>query len=312
MVKSHSVAAIELDDVTKRYGDVIALDDVSFSIEHGEIFGFLGPNGAGKTTVINLLLNFIRPTRGTVRVLGHDAQQASPLIRKRTGVLPEHSDVYDRLTGREHIQFAVDSKGVNDEPQEILERIGLVDDADRRAGGYSKGMAQRLLLGMALVGSPDLLILDEPTTGLDPAGARKVREIATDENNRGATVFFSSHILSQVEAVCDRVGILRDGRLVAADAIDRLRDSTVDTTLTVEVDSIPDGALESVRRLSGVSAVTADDTTLTVTCADDAETDVLKTLEETGASLDSFTTETGSLEDLFMAYTGEETEESHP
>ncbi|RYJ08375.1 ABC transporter ATP-binding protein [Halogeometricum borinquense] len=305
MVSTSDEAAISLDNVTKRYGDIVALSELSFSVRRGEIFGFLGPNGAGKTTVINLLLNFIRPTTGTVRVLGHDAQRESPQIRSQTGILPEHSGVYDQLTGYEHVEFAVESKNVDDDPSKILERVGLVEAADRKAGSYSKGMTQRLLLGMALVGSPDLLILDEPTSALDPRGARMVREIVTEENNRGATVFFSSHILSQVEAVCDHVGILRDGSLVVDDTLDRLREETADTTLTVNVDSIPDGALESVRQLSGVSTLAADGTTLTVSCADTAETAVLNTLEEAGASLESFTNENGSLENLFMAYTEE-------
>lgn len=306
---SPNAATIEFDDVTKRYGDVVALDHISFSIERGEIFGFLGPNGAGKTTVINILLNFIYPTAGTVRVFGQNAQQESLWIRQRTGVLPEHSDVYDRLTGWEHIELAIESKDADDDPREILERVGLIDAANRRAGGYSKGMAQRLLLGMAIVGSPDLLILDEPTTGLDPAGARQVREIAIEENDRGTTVFFSSHILSQVEAICDRVGILREGTLVAEGSLDRLREVSIDSTLTVSVDSIPEGALESVRQLSGVSDVVADDMTLTITYANVAETDILNTLEDAGASLETFSTESESLEDLFMSYTEEGTEE---
>ncbi|WP_231190250.1 ABC transporter ATP-binding protein [Haladaptatus sp. DYF46] len=307
-----NVPAIELDNVTKRYGDVTALDQTSLTIKRGEIFGFLGPNGAGKTTVINLLLNFITPTAGTVRVLGRNAQHESLWIQERTGVLPEHSDVYDRLTGWEHIELAIESKNAADNPQEILDRVGLVDNAGRRAGSYSKGMAQRLLLGMAIVGSPDLLILDEPTTGLDPAGAQQVRELAIAENARGATVFFSSHILSQVEAVCDRVGILHEGTLVTEGSPDSLREATADRTLTVTVDSIPDGVLHSIRQLSGVSDVTVDDLTLTITHTDVAETEILNTLENAGASLETFSTDSDSLENLFLSYTREEVEERSP
>ena len=203
------MAAIELSGVTKRFGDVVALRDLDMTVESGEIYGFLGPNGAGKSTTIDILLDFVRPTEGEVRVLGRDAGTDSVLIRERCGVLPEGFDTYDRLTARQHVRFAVESKGSGEDPDALLDRVGLSDAKGRKAGGFSKGMTQRLALAMALVGEPDLLILDEPSTGLDPNGAREMRTIVREEADRGATVFFSSHVLGQVEAVCDRVGILR-------------------------------------------------------------------------------------------------------
>ncbi|MFT4946948.1 MAG: ABC-2 type transport system ATP-binding protein, partial [Natronomonas sp.] len=203
------MTAIELNGLTKRYGSLVAVDNLDLRIEEGEVFGFLGPNGAGKSTTINIILDFVKPTAGQARVFDMDCQQQGQDLRHRIGVLPEGYDVYDRLTGRQHLEFAIESKNATDNPQELLERVDIADAADRKASGYSKGMAQRLILAMALVGDPDLLILDEPTTGLDPNGAREIREIIREENSRGTTVFFSSHILSQVEAVCDRVGILR-------------------------------------------------------------------------------------------------------
>jgi len=183
----------------------------SISPSRRGVYGFLGPNGAGKSTTIDMVLDLVRPTEGTVRVLEQDATTDGVAIRKRTGVLPDGFAVYDRLTGRQHVEFAVRSKEADDDPDALLDRVGLLDDADRKAGGYSKGMRQRLALAMALAGDPDLLILDEPSSGLDPAGAKEMREIVRAEADRGATVFFSSHILEQVEAVCDRVGILREG-----------------------------------------------------------------------------------------------------
>ena len=307
------MTAIELDEVTKRYGDVVAVRDLSFTVEEGEVFGFLGPNGAGKSTTINMLLDFVRPTDGDVRVLGKDAQDDSVAVRERLGVLPEGFSVYDRLTGRQHLEFAIESKEADDDPDAILERVGLAGgDGDRKAGGYSKGMAQRLALGMALVGDPDMLILDEPSTGLDPQGARQMRDIVNAEAERGATVFFSSHILGQVEAVCDRVGILRDGELVAEDSIEGLRDAAGgDTVLLVTVDSVSDAALADVSALDGVSEATrdaseaADGEVLRVSCDSAAKTTVLSTLEESGAEVRDFETEEASLEDLFMAYTTE-------
>jgi ABC-2 type transport system ATP-binding protein len=296
--------AIELDSATKRYGDVTALSHLDLQVHEGEVYGFLGPNGAGKSTTINLLLDFIRPTAGNVQVFGHDAQQESVTIRQRTGVLPEGFDLYDRLTGRQHLQFVNESKNASDDPERIVERVGIPEAIDRKVGGYSKGMQQRLGLGAALVGEPDLLILDEPSTGLDPAGAREMREIVREEADRGATVFFSSHILAQVEAVCDRVGILRDGELVAEDTVEGLRDAAgSEAVLTVDVDHVPDGALSAVRGLPGVSEANATDTTVTARCQDDAKTTVLNELEATGASVNDFSLDETSLEELFMAYT---------
>ncbi len=304
----HAMAAIEATGLTKQYGDVTAVDDLDLVVESGTVFGFLGPNGAGKSTVINCLLDYIRPTDGRVSVLGHDAQTESLAVRQRTGVLPEGFDVYDRLTGRQHLQFVVDSNEASDDPDAIAERVGISEAIDRRAGGYSKGMTQRLMLGTALVGQPDLLILDEPSTGLDPEGAHEMREIVREEADRGATVFFSSHILGQVEAVCDEVGILQAGTLVAEDTIDGLRTAIeAETILTVEVEQLPDAALTAVRALADVSEVSATDTTVTVQCVDDAKMTVLRKLETAGARVEDFDLAKTSLEELFLAYTDNET-----
>jgi len=298
------MTAIEMESVHKGFDDVIALRGLDLEVEEGEIFGFLGPNGAGKSTTIDILLDFVRPTEGDVRVLGHDAQEASTAVRQRTGVLPEGFGVYERLTGRQHVQFAIDSKEVVADADAVLNRVGIADAADRKAGGYSKGMQQRLALAMALVGQPDLLILDEPSTGLDPNGAREMREIVREERDRGATVFFSSHILGQVEAVCDRVGILRDGDLVAVDSVEGLRSAAdVEATLSIEVDEVTEDVEAAVAAVDGVSSVATDGTTLTVALADDAKTAVLDAIESSGATVRNFSTEEASLEDLFAAYT---------
>ena len=299
------MTAIETSDLTKRFGrDLYAVDGLDLTVEDGEVFGFLGPNGAGKSTTINMLLDFIRPTSGTAQVLGHDAQQETTTVRERIGVLPEGYDVYHRLTGRKHVAFAMRSKEVDGDPDAVLERVGIADAADRKAGGYSKGMRQRLVLGMALVGEPDLLILDEPSSGLDPGGAREMRDIVRAEADRGATVFFSSHVLGQVETVCDRVGIMRAGELVAEDSIDGLREAVEGgETLVITVDAASEDDLAAVRALDGVSNAATDGGTVTVTCDADAKTAVIGALEDAGVTVKDFQTEETSLEDLFLAYT---------
>ncbi|WP_122091320.1 ABC transporter ATP-binding protein [Halalkalicoccus subterraneus] len=298
------MAAIDLDAVTKQYNGVTALREFDLTVEEGEVYGFLGPNGAGKSTVINILLDFIRPTAGQVRVLGYDTQQETQRIHERVGVLPEGFSTYGRLTGRQHLNFAIGCKHANDNPDALAERVNIDDAIDRRASGYSKGMSQRLVLAMALVGQPDLLILDEPSSGLDPAGTREMREIIREEQARGATVLFSSHILDQVESVCDRVGILRDGELVIEDTVEGLREAAqAEVTLHIEVDHLLDTELAKVRSLPGVSEVSVDDTTIHVSCDGDSKTAVLSALDEVDASVTDFTTEDASLEELFMNYT---------
>jgi len=298
------MAAIELEGLTKHFGEVVALDGVDLAVEEGEIFGFLGPNGAGKSTTIDILLDFVRPTAGSATVLGVDAQRDPLAIRKRTGVLPDAYQVYDRLTGRQHVQFAIDSKGTGDDPEALLARVDIENAADRPAGDYSQGMRQRLVLAMALVGQPDLLVLDEPTTGLDPNGAREMRRIIRAEQGRGATVFFSSHILEQVEAICDRVAILHRGRIVAVDTIEGLRDATgAGETLTITVDAVPEGAVEAVEAAEGVQAVDVDGTVVTVRSDGGSKTALLHMLEDRGAEIRDFTTEETSLEELFARHT---------
>ncbi|MFC7323561.1 ABC transporter ATP-binding protein [Halorubrum rutilum] len=304
------MTAIELRGVRKEFGDVTAVRDLDLTVAEGEVYGFLGPNGAGKSTTIDMLLDLVRPTAGTVRVLGRDATGDGVAIRRRTGVLPDGFSVYDRLSGRKHVEFAVRSKEADDDPDDLLERVGLLDDADRKAGGYSKGMRQRLALAMALAGEPDLLVLDEPSSGLDPAGAKEMREIVEREADRGATVFFSSHILEQVDAVCDRVGILRDGELVAEDSVEGLREAVGgEETLEIAVgdatgaNGADDAAVAAVRAVDGVSRVDRDGDALVVSCADGAKTRVIAALEDAGVAVDDFHTREASLEDLFLAYT---------
>jgi len=299
------MAAIEANGVSKRYDTVIALDRVDLTVEEGETFGFLGPNGAGKSTFINTLLDFVKPSEGSVSVFGHDCRTEGVAARDRLGVLPEGYSVFERLTGRQHLEYAIRSKDADDDPIDLLDRFGIRDAADRAATGYSKGMVQRLVLAMALAGEPDLLVLDEPTTGLDPNGAAEMRDILREENDRGATIFFSSHILEQVEAVCDRVGILQDGELVAVDTIDGLRESLGGgTKLVITPDHVTNGTLDAIRSVQGVETAVEREGTIEVTCTNDAKMDVLVKLRDVGVDVVNFRTEEASLEDMFVEYTG--------
>jgi ABC-type multidrug transport system, ATPase component len=299
--------AIETEQLTKRYGDVVAVESLSLTVEEGEVYGFLGPNGAGKTTTINLLLGLVHRTSGQAEVLGHQVGEEIRDVRNRIGVLPAHSELYDRLTARKHLEFVTGVKEADDDPDAMLERVGIPEAADRAAGEFSTGMAQRLKLAMALVGQPDLLVLDEPTTGLDPNGARQMRQIILEENERGATVFFSSHIMEQVEAVCDRVGVLNQGTMVAEDTVDGLRDTAVGgPQLSVELGSKVDDAAEAIQVLNGVISVSVEGNTVSATLAEPGvKGPAMNAVASSGARIVDFEFSEESLEDVFATLTGE-------
>jgi ABC-2 type transport system ATP-binding protein len=306
------MTAIRTTELTKRFGDVVAVEDLDLTVEEGEVFGFLGPNGAGKSTTINMLLGFADPTSGSATVLGHDIESESMALRQRIGVLPEGFTVYDRLTAREHVGYAGDLKGVDPDRERLLERVALEREAwDRRAGGFSTGMRQRLALACALVGDPELLILDEPSSGLDPQGMREMRELIREEAEGGTTVFFSSHILSEVEAVCDRVGILTKGSLATVGTIDDLRDGVGGlATMELHVSRVPEGIVEEVAGIDGVAETTAGEGVLHVDVEDPgAKVPVIRHVDDR-VTVEDLVAEEASLEALFTTYTNGDTGEA--
>jgi len=214
--------AIEVKDLSVVFSsgnkEFTALDGLNLSIPCGQVFGFLGPNGAGKTTTMHVLLGFISATRGEARIFGTDVRES--IARRRIGYLSEHPDTYRFLTGRELLTmagrlFLIGRRQLASRIDEILPLVGIGEAANRKIATYSRGMMQRICLAQALINDPDLVILDEPTGGLDPIGRMDIRKIIADLKARGKTVFFSSHELSEVELVCDHLAILSKGRLVA-------------------------------------------------------------------------------------------------
>lgn len=300
------MTAIQTTGLTKRYGkSVVAVDGLDLTVKDGEVFGFLGPNGAGKSTTINMLLDFVRPTDGTATVLDLDAHADSDEIRHRIGVLPENASLYDRLTAREHLKWVIDTKGADDDPGTLLKRVGLYDDGYRVVGDFSKGMAKRLGFAMALVGDPDLLILDEPSSGLDPAGRQGMRSSIQAQAAEGTTVFFSSHILGEVESICDRVGIMKEGSLIATGTINDLQGNLdLDATITLEVERVPKNL--ALHRLDGVRSASITGTTITVTCTDPtSKIEVVRHIAS-ATEVHDIISENVSLEQLFNTYTNGE------
>ncbi len=216
---------IELNTVTKQYGSLAAVDNVSFSVKTGEYFALLGPNGAGKTTIVKMLLDFTRPTLGSLSVNGLPSAHAAS--RTAIGYLAENHHIPPYLTGWQYLQRCSDLLGISrsettDQCRRIVEIIGMQGREHTKTGTYSKGMIQRFGLGAALLGNPKLLILDEPTSGLDPIGIRETRLLLESFKLQGMTVFLNSHLLSEVEKICDTAAIINNGRLLVKDKISEI------------------------------------------------------------------------------------------
>lgn len=213
---------IELKNVTKRYESLTAVDDVSFSVRSGECFALLGPNGAGKTTIVKMLLDFTRPTSGSLSLNGIPSSQAE--CRQSVGYLAENSHIPPYLTGAQYLMRCAELLDMNQAEAtyqcgRIVELIGMQGRENTKVGTYSKGMVQRFGLGAALMGNPKLLILDEPTSGLDPIGIREIRLLLESLKEQGMTIFLNSHLLSEVEKICDTAAIINRGKLLVKDSI---------------------------------------------------------------------------------------------
>jgi len=219
---------IEMRQLVKRYGEKAAVDGVSLEVHAGEIFGFLGPNGAGKTTTIKVIVGLLQPTSGTVRVGGHDVQKEPLQAKASSGYVPDEPHLYPKLTGRELLRFVGNLYGVTGEQverriDELLRLFDLAPAADDTIDSYSHGMRQKTALAAALVHDPKVLVLDEPTVGLDPKSARLIKDLLRQMAERGAAVFLSTHILEIAENMCDRIGIINQGRLIASGTMAELR-----------------------------------------------------------------------------------------
>jgi ABC-2 type transport system ATP-binding protein len=283
---------------------VAAVEDLTLSATEGEIFGFVGPNGAGKTTTIKMLMGLIFPTRG--RAFIFDAPIPSDTAKKRIGYLPENPAYYEFLSGLEAMRFfaqlaEVPSSEVDRRSKGLLERVGLADAADRQIRKYSKGMLQRLGIAQALVADPAFVILDEPMSGLDPLGRKEVRDLILELKQQGKTVFFSTHILTDVETLCDRMAVIMHGRLRDVGKLGDLISAKVRST---EVTADLDGGDASA--LSGGRLLARDGTRVTVVFDDENEADAaVRVVVTSGARLIALTRHRETLEDFFLRRLGE-------
>jgi ABC-2 type transport system ATP-binding protein len=304
--------AVVVEHLTKRFGDRAAVDEVSFDVGAGEVFGFLGPNGAGKTTTVRMLATLIEPTSGTARVAGLDLAAGDRLeIRKRIAVMTENPGLYLRLTVAENLEFFAGLHELHDPQTRIRDALGAVNLADRAGdlcGSLSKGLRQRVALARALLSEPAILFLDEPTSGLDPLASRDVHELIAGLREHGVTVFLTTHRLDEAERLCDRVAILNT-RLQTIGRPDELRNRLFTKTLVIRT-AAPLPAPEMVFAAIGVDGWRADDTNryvLTVSDARVAAPEVTRALVAAGADVLSLSEGRHSLEDVYLELIDQET-----
>jgi len=291
---------IETVNLTKLYGEKTGCAEICLSIGEGQIFGFLGPNGAGKSTLVKMLVGLLHPTSGTARLLGQPLGSMS--ARRKIGFLPENFRYQPWLTGRELLQFHADLFKMEGAAKKsripvVLEQVGLSSHAGRRVGTYSKGMQQRIGLACALLPDPDLIFLDEPSSALDPIGRREVREIMVGLRQSGKTIFLNSHLLSEVEMICDQVAVITHGRIAAAGRLDELLAGTVEVEM--EIGGLTPAVLDA---LSGAGRLLAVDGPWVRVALDEKEKIpvLAQAVVLAGGSLYHLESKKGTLEELFV------------
>ncbi len=300
---------VELANVTKKYGNVTAVDNLSLKIEKGETFGFLGPNGAGKSTTIKMLTGFLKPDSGVIKIMGHDMASDDIKAKEHIGLVPDEYGLYDDLTATEHLRFYGALLGIEDSKldgiiKKILDEVELVTYADNKVKGFSHGMRQRLIIGQALMGAPEILFLDEPTNGLDPIGAKEVRGVIQKMAESGMTLFISSHVLHEVQEMCKSVGIVQRGRLIKKDSIENLSNFLKDKTghqVFITCEAQNDELAKLIGSTKGVKSIEKHGMGYRIRLSEpEALTAIPETVIRSGNKLKAFYEMNPSLEDVFM------------
>jgi ABC-2 type transport system ATP-binding protein len=308
MYSAANTLAIRTVGLSRDFGEVRALSDLTLDVQKGIVFGFLGPNGAGKTTTIRLLLGLLPPTAGHAEVLGLDPHLRGVEVRARTGALLEHAGLYERLSAKDNLDFHARIWRMSDvdrraRVQELLTQLGLWDRRDDQVGAWSRGMKQKLAVARALLHRPSLVFLDEPTAGLDPIAAAALREDLRELASReGVTVFLTTHNLAEAEKLCERVGVIRGGRLVAVGHPDELRARTAGPRVEIVAREVTDAALAGVRDLPEVRDVSAVNGKLFVDLNGEASaSNVVARLVQAGAQIEEVRRSKASLEEVFLS-----------
>ncbi len=259
---------IRTQNLLKKYNEFKAVDNLSLEVKEGEIYGFLGPNGAGKTTTILMLLGILKPTQGEVYLFGQNITKDFLSIKKKMGVVSEKQYLYKEMTAGEYLNFFADLYGVKNRKKKIdqlLEAVNLLEVKNRKLGAFSRGMQQKLGFARALLHDPQLLLLDEPVSGLDPTGIKQIRDLIEQENKKGRTIFISSHLLSEVERLCGKVGIINKGRLLAEDTMDNLRKRLTDVVeLEIELTEAKKEIIDTLTAFDFIKGLKREKNLLTI------------------------------------------------
>ncbi|MGD1060079.1 MAG: ATP-binding cassette domain-containing protein [Methanomassiliicoccales archaeon] len=304
--------AIEVDHLSKKFVEVQALSDISFTVEEGETFGFLGPNGAGKTTTIRILTGISPPTSGSAKVFGRDIVKETIAARRTMGIVSENSNVYDDLSAWRNMMLSAQLYGIGKATREkrgreLLELFGLWERKDSKARGFSKGMKRRLTIAMGLINDPRLLFLDEPTSGLDVQSNLIIRDVIRDLGSKGVTVFLTTHNIEEANLACDRVAIINKGRIAAIDSPERLK-GTIQSVQSVEVAfANPDPSIaDKLRSITGISEVRKEGDKFRLFTEDPPSViaQVTELAKNEGNRIVSLNTYGPSLEDVFIKLTG--------
>ena len=287
------MALLEIRGLTKKFGDLVAVDNLDIHVHKKDIYGFLGPNGAGKTTTIRMLANLIRPTAGTARIMDYDILEDPNQVRRLIGIMPERPGFYEEMRGRQVLRFYAEFYRI---PKATIE---------------ARIMRKRLAIATALVHEPKILILDEPSTGLDPKGVQEFRDLIRSLSDDGYTIFLSSHVLPEIQQLCNRVGILRRGKLVAEDTIHNLQDRMLERNvqrITIKATGVNAASIASIKEIPGVTAADAAAFGVLVLAEPraDVAAEVNSILVKQGARVSSLKTLEPTLEDVFLDVTGGE------
>jgi len=312
---------IRVEHLKKKFGDFVAVSDVSFQVKRGEVFGLLGPNGAGKSTILRILSTLARPTGGNASIGGYDVVKQDTEVRKLVGIVSEKMIMYDRLTAKENLWFFgslfdIPADTLNPRIDELLELVQLTKWKNSLVGTFSTGMRQRMNVVRALLNMPEVLFLDEPTLGLDPQSSVEIREFVKKLNReRGTTIIVTTHTMVDADMLCDRIGIIDHGKVVALDTssnLKRLISGTNSIVLKMDIPNLSPALVEGIRTLGNVNSVSQDNSThlKIIASGDDAFDSVIDSVRKYGGKIASMENVQPTLEDVFLHLTGHEVRDS--
>ncbi len=299
---------VETSKLTKAYGDTNVVDDLNLSIEEGQLFGFLGPNGAGKTTTILMLLGLTTPTSGTASIAGYNSTKDSLKVKRIAGYIPEKVGFYNDLSARYNLMYTANLNGIFGDKADkavdkALEDVGLKDKALEPVAHFSKGMKQRLAIADILVKQPKIAFLDEPTSGIDPAGIAQILDLISQiakQNNM--TIVMSSHQLSQVQRICSHIGIMNKGKLISSGSIEQLSRKAAAGKVVIEIQlaEVSQAIMDAIRAIQGVTVIEKNENTLNVTCTEDLRRQISRVISDNNGLITQMKLQSFALEDIYM------------